>query len=405
MGDVAFATPEAIPARWRDPMHPPAWAKRLVGYCRTKLQPGHPFMDVLQKALLEGDPLADDLVACMDELPAGEGRRMFELALEHGIDAVPGSPKALARFFAHLDRVPAWVEPETLRYACETIQRVGIANGYALACGSLMSGYLSSAAVKPLMTTGALTSNTSRRIAETGKFVLDITESGDMGRYTAGFKTTVRVRLLHAFVRAKLGRSPEWKTHEWGLPVNQSDLLGTNLQFSTTYLLSLRVLGILHSRREREAIMHFWRYVGYVMGVDEKLLPRNYREGKRYLRLLGASQPDPDEDSRALASALVYFPLAYGTTPFERRATAILCALRGGLSRSIMGDVAADALGLPDDRWKYAVFAISPAISTMEIARRLVPGGRRVAVRVGRRILRSQITRGLALTQASRIHV
>src|SRR5262249_26510714 len=163
-------------------------------------------------------------VAWMEEQPDGEGRKMFELALEKGIGAVP-APEPLVRLFAQLDGVPSWVEPEKLRHACEAIQRVGRANDYALACGSLMSGYLSRAAVKPLMSTGALAHNAARRLAETGKFVVDIVESGDMGRRTDGFKTAVRVRLLHACVRAKLRRSPEWKTEAWGHPINQNDLL------------------------------------------------------------------------------------------------------------------------------------------------------------------------------------
>jgi len=269
-----------------------------------------------------------------------------------------------------------------------------------------MSGYLSSAAVKPLMTTGALAYNAARRLVETGKFVFDITESGDMGRHTAGFKTAVRVRLLHAFVRSKLRRSPEWRTHEWGAPINQNDLLGTNLQFSVTYLLAVRMLGFLHTRREREAIMHFWRYVGYLMGIDERLLPKSHREGMRYLRLLATSQPDPDDDSRILAAALVNAPRSLSpATPLAKRRIALVCSLRAGLSRAFMGGIAADVLGLPDDGWKYAIFAISPMVSATEVARRIVPGGRAFAVHIGRRFIREQITQALAITAGQRMHM
>ena len=42
-----------------------------------------------------GDPLADDLVAMMQRLPPGEGRRMFEPAVEHGIEASADPPAEL----------------------------------------------------------------------------------------------------------------------------------------------------------------------------------------------------------------------------------------------------------------------------------------------------------------------
>ena len=404
MIDVADTT--SVPTRWRSPFAPAPWASRLVWFFGFRsLRADHPFLRTLQEALLQGDPRMDEVVAWMDHVGQAEGRKLFETALRQGIGAIADPPPALAHLFAQLDTVPSWVDKEMLRHACETIQRAGPANDYALGCGSLMSGYLSSAAVKPLMRTGALTYNAARRIAETAKFVLDITESGDMGRTTAGFETTVRVRMLHAMVRAKLRRSPEWKIEAWGLPINQSDLLGTNLQFSVTYLVSLRLMGFLHSRRERECIMHFWRYVGYLMGVEEHLLPRDYREGMRYLRLVGTSQPDPDEDSRTLAAALLDAPLGMPFPPILNRFIRVERSFRAGLSRSLMGGTAADALGLPNDRWKYAIFVLSPTVSALELMRRLVPGGREAAVRTGRRFLRRKVKRALAVTAGKRMHV
>ncbi|WP_394836679.1 DUF2236 domain-containing protein [Pendulispora rubella] len=405
MIDVADTT--SVPTRWHDPFDPAPWAKRVVWYFGSRgLRADHPFLRTLQEALLQGDPRMDEVVAWMERVGQAEARKLFETALRKGIGALDQEPpEPLARLFAQLDSVPAWVDKEKLRYACATIHRAGPANDYALGCGSLMSGYLSSAAVKPLMRTGALTGNAARRIVETGKFILDITESGDLGRHTAGFETTVRVRLLHAMVRAKLRRSPEWRTQEWGLPINQNDLLGTNLQFSVTYLLTLRFMGFLHSQRERDSIVHFWRYVGYLMGIDEHLLPRNFREATRYLRLVGTSQPDPDEDSRALAAALLDAPLGLALHPIVSRIVRVDRAFRAGLSRSIMGGVAADALGLPNDRWKYAVFALSPTVSALELMQRLVPGGRQAAVRVGRRVLRRKLGRALEATAGKRMHL
>jgi len=51
-----------------------------------------------------GDPLADDVVAMFKRLPVGEGRRMFEIAVERGIDAVPDAPAELVALFQQLWR-------------------------------------------------------------------------------------------------------------------------------------------------------------------------------------------------------------------------------------------------------------------------------------------------------------
>ena len=122
-----------------------------------------------------------------------------------------------------------------------------------------MSGYLSSGAVEPLVATGALLTMARRRIAETGKYLRDIATSGTIERSSEGFKTTVRVRIMHAMIRRRLGASAGWKTDDWGVPVNQRDMVGTNLEFSIAYIGGLTALGYRISRREREALVRLSR--------------------------------------------------------------------------------------------------------------------------------------------------
>lgn len=54
--------------------------------------------------------------------------------------------------------------------------------------------------------------------------------------------------------------------------MNQFDLAMTNLAFSSVVLLGIRALGIFPSKQETESFLHFWRYVGWLMGIDEKWL-------------------------------------------------------------------------------------------------------------------------------------
>ncbi len=66
----------------------------------------------------------------------------------------------------------------------------------------------------------------------------------------------------------------------WGRPMNQFDLAMTNLAFSSVVLLGIRALGIFPSKQETESFLHFWRYVGWLMGIDEKwLIEKNLMAG------------------------------------------------------------------------------------------------------------------------------
>jgi hypothetical protein len=49
-------------------------------------------------------------------------------------------------------------------------------------------------------------------------------------------------------------------------------MLGTIMEFSLLVLSGARRMGFLFSRRESEAVMHLWRWVGQISGVDPWLL-------------------------------------------------------------------------------------------------------------------------------------
>ncbi len=217
-----------VPARWRDPDHDPApWTLHLSRHF------GAPSADPVRRAaamkgLTLGDPLADELVAWM-KASRGEGWKKFDLALTQGIQAVPDAPAPLADFFAQVDRRPDWVEDDLLRVGCRAALATGPLLRYALGSGTLMVGYCSSSIARVLVMTGALNGRTYMRLQETGKFGVDVYASGTVGRFSAGFASAVRVRVMHAMVRAGLSRDPRWKAAEWGLPINQSDMAATAL--------------------------------------------------------------------------------------------------------------------------------------------------------------------------------
>lgn len=347
-------------------------------------------MASIRQAMLAGDPLADAVVAMYHRLPAGQGRKLLDQALEQGLHTVDDPPEELTALFHQVEHEPIWLDREQLRLACEVSHRVGLAGELVLRNLSLMGGYLAAAAAKPLAFTGELDRMASRRLVETGKFWIDVTTPGGLERDRDGFKSAVRVRLMHAQVRAMLLKSDKWDP-AWGHPLNQWDSMATILEFSVIFLSGLRSLGFLFSKREREAVVHLWRYVGYLMGVDERLLPACEADAMRALYQVIATIGESDEDSRRLGEALARASLQdSGDGWLAKRLGRLEYTLRAGYTRYVLGDDAGDKLGLPRTATKYVWPAQIPLRLGAELVRKSVPSVNRRLIRLGERARREQ---------------
>ncbi len=363
-------------------------------------QPTDAQVEELKRYIVTGDPLADAVVEMYKSLPGGRGRALLEEALAHGIASVAEPPQALVELFAQVDREPIWLDRDKLALACQVSRRVGPWGELALRNLSLMGGYLGAAAAKPLVFTAQLERVTQRRLVETGKFWMDVTTIGGLERSAEGFKSAVRVRIMHAQVRAMLLASGKWDP-AWGYPLNQADSMATILEFSSIYMFGLRALGFLFTRREREAIVHLWRYVGYLMGVDERILPACEDDANRAMYLMSATLPPSDDDTRALGTALADVPLhAAGDGWLRQRLARVERTLRIGYTRYVLGDRAGDALGLPRTAAKYVWPAQIPLRLGFELVRASVPPVNRLAIKLGERLAEREFPKQVERTRA-----
>lgn len=327
----------------------------------------------IKQHMVMGDTLADATVAAFAELPGNTGRKMLDTALEHGIAQVENPPQALVELFHQVDHVPSWVDHHKITLACQVSRRVGVSGELVLRNLALMGGYLGGAAAKPLVFTGQLDRMTPRRLVETGKFWMDVTTDGGLARDQEGFKSAVRVRVMHAQVRAMLLKSDKWDM-AWGSPLNQWDSMATILEFSSIFLTGLRSIGFIFSKQEREAVIHLWRYIGYLMGVEESILPKDERDSMGTLYRVIATMCEADEDSRALGVSLADAPFQFAEDTTVGQYTAkVERILRIGYTRYILGDVAGDQLGLPRTKAKYFWPAQIPLRMGSEIVRKAIP--------------------------------
>lgn len=304
------------------------------------------------------DPLADAVAAEFASLPSGAGRRMLEKALRDGIDAVTDAPQTLRDLFAQLDDIPLWVDWERLDRGGSVFLRSGALGIAVLSLYSLPLTYSSPNGNKPLVFTGHLLKRAPRRMAETASFAVAVSRPGGLTRFAEGFDIAVKVRLMHAQVRRLLWRSGRWNGSEWGTPINQIYMAGTNLSLSAVMLEGLERLGFRVTADEGDALLHLWRYSGYLSGVDPELLCSTRADARWLGNLIFAGEESPDDDSRALVEALMkssYLPRLEGMRWREDIAY--------GLSRALIGDRLANALGYPKTAWRLALPASRPFVA------------------------------------------
>jgi hypothetical protein len=312
------------------------------------------------------DPLAEAVMDEFARMPESRWRALLEVALAQGVEAVPDAPEPLRALFRRLECAPIWVDRDRCNLGGATFLRCRL--GFVpLALLALPIIYSWPAGNKPLALSGQLLHRASQRLKDTARYVFAVSQPDGLSRFSEGFAMTVRVRLIHAQVRRLLLESGQWRSETWGAPINQCHMAGTNLMFSVGVLDGLTRLGYRFKRVEREALIHLWRYAGYLLGVEHELQIADEFEGHRLLELMFAFEPQPDGDSRALVDALMQTSFTYVRNFKAARWCSVnLCY---GIARGLIGDEQAAALAFPKTNWKFIVPMIRPLTWLVETTR------------------------------------
>ena len=338
----------------------------------------------LGEGLMQGDAPADRLLDWMYEAGMPAAMPMFQRALDRGIASVPDSPAPLRAFFLLCEQRPAWVDANLLAEGARVFQRMGMTSHYVLRDAALMGGYQASAFNKTLILTGALNGGTNRRVAETMKWVVSATATGGMEVGADGFRSTVHVRLIHAMIRRRVANLPEWDVAEMGLPINQTDMAATWLGFSALLLIGVRAMGFPITRREAHAVMHLWKTICALMGVDEAWLTDDEMEGRRLLYQMLLVQTPPDETSALLGRSLMNETLAVPYAHFQALRARFEQSRHLSVTRFFTGSSGMKALGLPSSTLPWYPLVSAPFTFAWHWVHRLLPGGPARAQRIGR---------------------
>lgn len=316
------------------------------------------------EAMWVGDPLADAFVADFPTIGHGRAMRMLRTACREGIDAVVDAPPSLRALFAALDDVPDWVDTTGIDRDSRFTSRYSRASGIVLGAASLVSGYANSAASRPLELTGRYVENAGARTIEVGSWLIAVNQPGGLERHSDGFELTVRVRIIHALVRADLLRRPDWDADAWGVPICQAYLAYTLVEFTLIPLRAMRRIGAPYLPHEQAAAYARWRYLGHLLGIDTTLLPRDAAEQERLEEVYLLTRPEVDDFCRALVASInrdFLVPEITGVLPrlLAGQAPRVVHALE----RLFLGEEIADELAIPPTRLTAVIARTGPVLT------------------------------------------
>ncbi len=299
------------------------------------------FLDAMRE---QCDPPADEAVRSLfaQGMVGSANELMKQLVAKERVHAEE-LPEPLRGYFEQSARLPSWADKELIREGQAVFSRCGPLSVVALVCAGLPTCYAGAQGVQVLHLTARLQTDTRRRIVETAQMVVDVMGPGGLEDDGWGIRDAQKVRLMHAAVRHLIRQSGRWNP-EWGQPVNQEDMAGTLVSFSVVTIRALMKLGYTLSAREAQAYYHAWRVVGYIMGVDERLLPESFEDGERLTDRIFGRVFRTSEEGKAMTRALV--ELLEHIVPGD-----LFDGMCATLIRHLVGDSTADLIAVPPSDW------------------------------------------------------
>jgi hypothetical protein len=221
-------------------------------------------------------------------------------------DAIPSKsiPEDLREFLKSVAVLPEWADVKKLKAGQELFWEHGPAMVLILFCYSLPFCYAARREAQALGLTGRLSGNPRRRVTETAQMLIDVMAPGGLTGPGTGIRTIERVRLMHAAVRYLIAKSNKWDL-EIDCPLNQEDLAGTLMSFTSITFDGLRRLDINLSKSDAEAYLHCWNVVGHILGIREDLLPADLDDAEAFTAVFKERQFAASEEGRFMTSALL----------------------------------------------------------------------------------------------------
>jgi hypothetical protein len=264
--------------------------------------------------------------------------------------AAAGHPAAVA-LLADVTAVPSWVDWARIRRGQEFYVANAAAAGTCLLNLGLIAGFGASRLNRVLESTAYLSAAQPdiayRRLLDTLQMVVDVLGEGALRVGGEGWRSVVAVRLLHAAVRVRLVDGGRWDgpaAAGEGVPINQEDMVATQLAFSLVVCLGMERLGVAWhlSDAAMSDYLHLFKYVGHLLGITE--VHNGHMDSlAAAIIMLESVLPhllDPDASTQRLALASV--AAVAGRAPLMWSAQQHVA-----VTRRLAGNLYAEAAGIP----------------------------------------------------------
>ncbi|MBS0000334.1 MAG: DUF2236 domain-containing protein [Cyclobacteriaceae bacterium] len=260
--------------------------------------------EILDQKRQSSDRQADRIVEIA--MQAGKAHFLYE-TVSLPLDKLNGfsSEDPGINSFMHQKQVmPVWVDEDQLKRAAEFYRSYALEIMMLLGAVSLPSCYAASPGNKVLYLSEKIRKKPGKRLLETASFVIAISERNAFDENGPGYPAVQQVRLIHAMARHFILKSGKWD-NVWGIPANEEDMLGTNLAFSYTVLKALKASGFRLKEEDLNAYLHLWKWVGYLIQIDETLLTDRMEEAEQLDLIIRERHFKKNPEGAALTRSLI----------------------------------------------------------------------------------------------------
>ena len=364
--------------------------------------------DLLQETVAGydiGDPVADALAA--DGIRFAKPLQQLIISDSSNsskFDANLTNNPAFNALTEQFSSYPAWFDPKLAQIGAVAYRRYPLMLIWLLRNVALMAGYSIPALSLPLIQTGALMHDALPRLMRTYAYILAVSEHPPLHKPnisthnnrqpieqvlaigSEGWRQSIKVRQIHTIVRQNLLKGKgnaakgiitnadqhhnldgSWNTGYWGIPINQTDMIATHLQFSLLIMRGLRLLGARISTEEAEGILHLWNLASYWMGVDLERLPKDEAACWEWLYTYLSIQQLDFKMGQPLAKALHDLPRQLMGE--DNRRGRFVEMVNASVTRTLVGDDIGDGLDLPKSKIRFGVLSSVPILFALDTAR------------------------------------
>lgn len=311
----------------------------------------------LNKYRALGDKEADEIInQIVDQNGIASLRRIMSFLSDYQNLSFENQSPILQSFLSTNASLPVFYDKKKLIRSTDFYRENQQNIALILGLYSLPYCYLGADGAKVLYMSERIKNDTYRRLTETGNF-LKAVMNYDNWKGERIFSICLKVRLLHATIRYFTLQSKQWDL-AWGYPINQEDMLGTNLAFSLVVLRGMEKLGYSVDKTYEDAYINTWNVIGFLLGVNQEIMPENYLEAVKIDKQIAERQFRQSVEGQELTTSLMQVVRSFA--PSE-----ITANLLQSQSRMLLGEKYAKMLGIAETNFPNALLKIYNTTSVL----------------------------------------